>query len=195
MERRRHRRGNGYALSRDLAPRLVPLAACKSLGRDTRKHPPQQVRKLAASLSRFGFVLPNLIDADRRVVAGWGLVLAARQLGLSEVPAGSLTAYNYAFSLGYDDSHLGYWLTFNPFINVFYNAAGFTNIPTGTHTYRVEIGVKPSFSLQKGWDIPLTVAFPTWVTVAPDSYYNRNDGTTDLCGTTGTMPGSSLRRC
>jgi hypothetical protein len=101
---------------------------------------------------------------------------------------GGPTAYNYAFSLGYDDSHLGYWLTFNPFINVFYNAAGFTNIPTGTNTYRVEIGVKPSFSLQKGWDIPLTVTFPTWVTVAPDSYYNRNDGTTDLCGTTGTMP-------
>jgi DNA modification methylase len=49
------------------------------------------VRKLAASLNRFGFVLPILIDAERRVVAGWGLVLAARQLGLSEVPAVSLT--------------------------------------------------------------------------------------------------------
>ena len=91
MERRRPRRGNGYALSRDLAPRLVPLAECKPLGRETRKHPPQQVRKLAASLSRFGFVLPILIDAERRVVAGWGLVLAARQLGLSDVPAVSLT--------------------------------------------------------------------------------------------------------
>jgi ParB-like chromosome segregation protein Spo0J len=49
------------------------------------------VRKLAASLDRFGFVLPILIDPERRVVAGWGLVLAARQLGLSEVPAVSLT--------------------------------------------------------------------------------------------------------
>jgi DNA modification methylase len=91
MERRTHRRGNGYALSRDLAPRLVPIAGCKHLGRETRKHPPQQIRKLAASLSRFGFVLPILIDAGGRVVAGWGLVLAARQLGLSEVPAVSLT--------------------------------------------------------------------------------------------------------
>ena len=49
------------------------------------------MRKLAASLERFGFVLPILIDAERRVVAGWGLVLAARQLGLSEVPGVSLT--------------------------------------------------------------------------------------------------------
>ena len=74
-------RGNGYPLSRDLAPRLVPVAGCKPLGRETRKHPPQQVRKLAASLDRFGFVLPILIDAEGRVVAGWGLVLAARRLG------------------------------------------------------------------------------------------------------------------
>jgi DNA modification methylase len=74
-----------------LTPQLVPVADCKPLGQETRKHPPQQVRKLAASLDRFGFVLPILIDPERRVVAGWGLVLAARQLGLSEVPAVSLT--------------------------------------------------------------------------------------------------------
>ena len=83
--------GNGYVLSRDLTPQLVPIASCKPLGRESRKHPPQQVRKLAASLDRFGFVLPILIDPDGRVVAGWGLVLAARQLGLGEVPAVSLT--------------------------------------------------------------------------------------------------------
>ncbi len=91
MDRLIQRSGNGYALSRDLTPQLVPVAGCKPLGRETRKHPPQQVRKIAASLDRFGFVLPILIDAKRRVVAGWGLVLAARQLGLSEVPAVSLT--------------------------------------------------------------------------------------------------------
>ena len=69
---RRGPRGNGYVFSRDLTPRLVPVAGCKPLGRETRKHPPQQVRKLAASLDRFGFVLPILIDAEGRVVAGWG---------------------------------------------------------------------------------------------------------------------------
>jgi hypothetical protein len=49
------RRGNGYAVSRDLNPRLVAVASCKP--RETRKHPPGQLRKLAASLDRFGFVL------------------------------------------------------------------------------------------------------------------------------------------
>jgi DNA modification methylase len=85
------RRRNGYAVSRDLNPKPVPIAGCKPLGRETRKHPPQQVRKLAASLDRFGFVLPILIDPEQRVVAGWGLVLAARHLGLTEVPAVSIT--------------------------------------------------------------------------------------------------------
>lgn len=91
MARPTDRRGNGYALSRNLAPHLVAVAACKPLGRETRKHPPHQTAKLAASLERFGFVVPILVDTDGRVVAGWGLVLAARRLGLTEVPAVTLT--------------------------------------------------------------------------------------------------------
>src|SRR2546422_10173456 len=83
--------GNGYPLSRDLTPQLVPVDECKPLGQQTRTHPPRQVRKLAASLQRFGFVLPILIDSELRVVAGWGLVQAARQLDLQAVPAVSLT--------------------------------------------------------------------------------------------------------
>lgn len=82
---------NGCPLWRDLTAELIPIAGCKPLGRETRRHPPQQLRKLAASIERFGFVLPVLVDAECRVVAGWGLVLAARRLGLAEVPAISLT--------------------------------------------------------------------------------------------------------
>ena len=43
-------RGNGYVYSRDLTPRLVAIAGCKPLGRESRKHPPQQVGKLAEML-------------------------------------------------------------------------------------------------------------------------------------------------
>jgi hypothetical protein len=91
MDRPIHRRGNGYALSRDLTPRLVRIAGLTPLGRETHKHPPRQLRKLAGSLERFGFVLPILTDSEGRVVAGWALALAAKQLGLTEVPAISLT--------------------------------------------------------------------------------------------------------
>ncbi len=91
MDQPIRRRGSNYVLSRDLTPKLIPLGKCTPLGRETRKHPPRQVRKLAASLERFGFVLPIVTDARQRVVAGWGLVLAARHLGLAEVPAVSMT--------------------------------------------------------------------------------------------------------
>ena len=80
-------RGNGYVLSRDLNPKLVPISGFRRLGRNSRKHPHGQIRKLAASLDRFGFVAPVLVDEQRRVVAGEALVLAALQLGLTEIPA------------------------------------------------------------------------------------------------------------
>jgi DNA modification methylase len=80
-------RGNGFAVSRDLNPNLVAVESLKPLGRETRKHPASQIRKLAESLEQFGFVLPIIMDVDGCVVAGWGLVLAARRLNLLEVPA------------------------------------------------------------------------------------------------------------
>ena len=47
-------RGNGFAVSRDLNPVLIPVESLKPLGRETRKHPASQVRKLAESLEQFG---------------------------------------------------------------------------------------------------------------------------------------------
>src|SRR6266446_6671567 len=79
--------GNGFAVSRNLDPNLVRVESLKALGRETRKHPPSQIRKLQASIEQFGFVLPVVIDVDSRVIAGWGLAVAAKRLGLTQVPA------------------------------------------------------------------------------------------------------------
>jgi ParB-like nuclease domain len=79
--------GNGFAVSHNLNPNLVPIETLKPLGRETRKHPPAQIRKLQASIEQFGFVLPIVIDVAGRVIAGWALTLAAKKLGLAEVPA------------------------------------------------------------------------------------------------------------
>src|SRR5260221_4640056 len=79
--------GNGFAVSRNLSPNLVRVESLKPLGRETRKHPPSQIRKLQASIEQFGFVLPVVIDGDSRVIAGWGLAVAAKRLRLTEVLA------------------------------------------------------------------------------------------------------------
>jgi DNA modification methylase len=69
-----------------LVPEAVRTDSLTLLGRETRKHPPEQIARLARNLERFGFVLPVVTDEHKRVVAGWGLVAAARRLELPEVP-------------------------------------------------------------------------------------------------------------
>ena len=51
-----------------------------------RTHSKEQVRKIAASIKRFGFCNPVLIDENNNVVAGHGRLLAAAELNLATVP-------------------------------------------------------------------------------------------------------------
>jgi DNA modification methylase len=60
--------------------RLVPYA------RNARTHSPEQVAQIAASIVEFGFVNPILVDTNSGIIAGHGRLLAARKLGLAEVP-------------------------------------------------------------------------------------------------------------
>ena len=54
--------------------------------RNSRTHSDAQVAQIAASIREFGFINPVLIDAENNIIAGHGRVLAARKLGLEEVP-------------------------------------------------------------------------------------------------------------
>lgn len=51
-----------------------------------RTHSKKQVTQIAESIRRFGFTNPVLISDDDQILAGHGRVLAARQLGMTEVP-------------------------------------------------------------------------------------------------------------
>ncbi|NCB27934.1 MAG: hypothetical protein EOM62_21155, partial [Bacteroidia bacterium] len=54
--------------------------------RNSRTHSDAQVAQIAASIREFGFMSPVLVDAENNIIAGHGRVLAARKLGLEEVP-------------------------------------------------------------------------------------------------------------
>ena len=58
--------------------------------RNPRLHRPKQVRLIAQSIQAFGFVVPVLVDAKLKVVAGHGRVMACKLLGRSQVPTISL---------------------------------------------------------------------------------------------------------
>lgn len=53
---------------------------------NARTHNDAQVDQIAASIKEFGFNNPILLDGDNGVVAGHGRLLAAKKLGLQEVP-------------------------------------------------------------------------------------------------------------
>lgn len=59
---------------------LVPYA------RNARTHSDAQVAQIAASIVEFGWTNPVLISGDNTIIAGHGRVLAARKLGMVEVP-------------------------------------------------------------------------------------------------------------
>ncbi len=72
-----HRFGNiEYRALKELAP----------YANNPRKHPERQIIKLMASVSKFGFVMPVLIDEDGVVIAGEARLAAAKRLGMTEVP-------------------------------------------------------------------------------------------------------------
>jgi DNA modification methylase len=60
--------------------RLVPYA------RNARTHSDEQITQIAASIAKFGFTNPILVDGNAGIMAGHGRLLAARQLGLAQVP-------------------------------------------------------------------------------------------------------------
>lgn len=59
---------------------LIPYA------RNARTHSDAQVAQIAASIREFGWTNPILLDGQSGIIAGHGRLLAARKLGMSEVP-------------------------------------------------------------------------------------------------------------
>ncbi len=60
--------------------RLIPRAT------NPRTHSPAQVAQVARSIQEFGWTNPILVGADSDIIAGHARLMAARHLGMSEVP-------------------------------------------------------------------------------------------------------------
>lgn len=72
--------------SRNVVVSYLPIAELKLDPKNPRVHSPRQVRQIARSIEVFGFNVPVLVDANRKVIAGHGRIMAARQLGYRELP-------------------------------------------------------------------------------------------------------------
>ncbi|MEG1089817.1 MAG: DNA methyltransferase [Acinetobacter sp.] len=59
---------------------LIPYA------NNSRTHSDEQVLQIASSIKEFGFLNPIIIDGDNGIIAGHGRVMAAKKLGIDELP-------------------------------------------------------------------------------------------------------------
>ena len=64
----------------------VRLSEIKSYERNAKKHPPEQVERIAKSLQEFGWKQPLVIDRNNVIVTGHGRYLAAKSIGEKTVP-------------------------------------------------------------------------------------------------------------
>jgi hypothetical protein len=100
------------------------------------------------------------------------------------------TERNIEFSLSYDDTGWGWAIPFHPYVKLFWAVSGPSTVVLGQKggTYDVELGVVPTLDTKKYTGVPLVLTAPTWITVGPTGYWNRQDGTTNVCGALSTSP-------
>jgi len=94
---------------------MVAVSELKPYINNPKAHPDSQIDKIAASIREFGFLVPLVVDADMGIVAGHGRLLAAKKLGIDEVPCVSAehltTEHIRAYRLA--DNRIaekGYWI-------------------------------------------------------------------------------------
>src|SRR6202040_1176862 len=74
--------------------RLIPYA------KNARTHTDAQVAAIAASIKEWGWTSPALVGEDGGLIAGHARVLAARQLGIAEIPV--MVAAGWTAGSGWD---------------------------------------------------------------------------------------------
>lgn len=65
---------------------MIDIDELKPHPRNSKKHPKDQIQKIARSIKNYGFNNPILIDASNTILAGHGRWQAAQKLNLLEVP-------------------------------------------------------------------------------------------------------------
>ena len=70
------------------APRIewAPIATIRPNPKNARTHSRKQIRQIAASIRKFGFLNPLIVDEGNMILAGHGRLEAARLEGVADVP-------------------------------------------------------------------------------------------------------------
>lgn len=68
------------------AVELWPVEKLIPYQKNSRTHSDEQIEQIAASMKEFGFTNPILVDGKQGIIAGHGRLMAAKKIGLTQVP-------------------------------------------------------------------------------------------------------------
>ena len=145
-----------------ISVRWLPVESLTPDPENARVHDRRQIARLADSIAAFGFNVPILIDGDGAVLAGHARLLAARRLGLSEVPTIALEhlseAERRAFMIAdnrlaelasWDDRRLGVELKALKSLDLDFSIEA-TGFELDEIELRIDPGIKPGGSRAPG---------------------------------------------
>jgi DNA modification methylase len=84
-----------------LAVEYRPASTLIPYARNARTHSDAQVAQIAASIQEYGWTCPLLVDGENGIIAGHGRLLAARKLGITDVPVIELAGLSEAQKRAY----------------------------------------------------------------------------------------------
>lgn len=64
----------------------INITKIKPYKKNAKKHPKEQIERIAKSIKRFGFVQPVVLDENNVVIIGHGRCMAAKKAGLKVIP-------------------------------------------------------------------------------------------------------------
>ncbi|WP_458196909.1 ParB/Srx family N-terminal domain-containing protein [Bradyrhizobium sp. UFLA05-153] len=73
-------------LARHQTVEMWPIGRLRPYERNSRRHTPEQIGQIAASIREWGWTMPILAADDGMVLAGHGRLAAGKLLGIAEVP-------------------------------------------------------------------------------------------------------------
>ena len=93
------------------------------------------------------------------------------------------TEYNMDWKFSFDDTDYLHDFALHPYVDVFWNFAGASSpvvanalLGKNDHTFYVEMGIGPSYTLKAINDLPITFSFPTYFCVGDSSFWGETPG-------------------
>lgn len=83
------------------ATRRVPTSSLRASDRNARVHGDAQIALIASAITRWGWTIPVLIDEGNQIIAGHARVMAAKSLGMEEVPVMTAVGWSDAQKRAY----------------------------------------------------------------------------------------------